>query len=249
MASVSGAVRGATPANVLATASAARKAGTRVILRLTGDDITNGDGTFSLTKWEAALDRYAGVDLSSFVADGTIAGHLLVQRPQNAKAWGGQTISYSALEEIARYSRQRWPALPTIVRAPPAWLAAKPTAWAYLDASSVTYQGSAGDPGAWVGEQASAAGKAGLGLLVGMNVLSGGTSASGLPGTTAGKFAMSASQLRTWGSTLAAHSRVCGLELSRYDTGYFGRSDVREAVAVVAQKAASRAATSCRVRF
>jgi hypothetical protein len=248
MGSFTGLVRGATPSNVLATAAAARRAGIRVILRLSGTDVSNADGTFSLTKWKAALDRYAGVDLSSYASDGTIAGHLLVQDPHDVRDWGGRQISHATLDEMARYSRLRWPAIPTIVHAPPSWLGAKTTAWQYLDASSVMYSGSAGDAGAWVGKHASNAGAARLGLLVGMNVLNGGTSASGLPGTTQGKFAMSASQLRTWGSALVAQSRVCGLLMSRYDGGYFGRSDVQDAIAVLGEKARTRAATSCRVR-
>ncbi|MBA3894183.1 MAG: hypothetical protein H0X69_10885 [Gemmatimonadales bacterium] len=249
MASYSGAIRGATPSTAISTASAARKAGTRLVLRLTGGDVTNGNGTFSLTKWKAALDRYAGVDLSSYVKDGVLVGHLLIQNPQNAGAWGGQPVSYVTLEEMARYSRLRWPALPTIVQAPPSWLAANPAPWQYLDASSVTYSGAAGDAATWVNSQANWAAGARLGLLVGMNVLNGGTSASGLPGTIRGKYAMSASQLRTWGLVLAGQSRTCGLILSRYDETYFGRSDVREAVAEVAQKAGARDPTSCRVRF
>jgi hypothetical protein len=188
------------------------------------------------------------VDLSSYVSDGTIAGHLLVQKPHDAGAWGGRQIAYATLDEMARYSRLRWPALPTIAHAPLSWLTARTTPWQYLDAASVMYSGSAGDAGAWVGKQASAAGEARLGLLVGMNVLNGGTRASGLAGTTQGKFAMSASQLRTWGSALVAQSRVCGLLMSRYDERYFGRSDVKDAVAVLRDKARTHAATSCRVR-
>jgi hypothetical protein len=248
MDSFSGAARGATPSTVLATARAARTAGARVVLRLSPSDVTNADGTFSLAKWKAAIDRYAGIDLSSFVNDGTIAGHLLVRNPQAAGAWGGRQISYATLEEMARYSRQRWPALPTIVQAPPSWLDANPSAWQYLDASSVIYAGSAGDPAAWISKQASAAGGARLGLLVDMNVLDGGTSASGIPGTTQGKYAMSASQLQSWGSALVAQSRVCALLLHRYDAGYFGRSDVKQAVVTLVGKASARAATSCRVR-
>ena len=59
---------------------------------------------------------------------------------------------------------------------------------------------------------------------------------------------MSASQLRAWGPDLVAHSQVCGLVLSRYDEGYFGRSDVKSAVAALRDKASARAATSCRTR-
>jgi hypothetical protein len=239
MGSFSGSVRGATPATVLAIAEAARKAGARVVLRLAGSEVTDAGGRFSLTKWKAALDRYAGVDLSSYVRDGTVAGHLLVSNPQSAKLWGGRQIPHATLEEMARYSRQRWSAMPTIVQAPPSWLAGKSTPWQYLDASSVIYSSSAGDVGAWVGKQATDANREGLGLLVGMNVLSGGTGASGL---------MSASQLRNWGSAILAQSRVCGLLLSRYDDGYFGRSDVKDAVRDLAEKAGNHAGTSCRVR-
>jgi len=246
--SFTGSVRSATPTNVLAMAAAARRAGYRVILRFTGTEVANSDGTFSLTKWKAALDRYAGVELSSYVSDGTIAGHMLVQNPHTAKSWGGQPISHATLEEMARHSRQRWPGLPTIAQAPPSWLAGKTTPWQYLDASSVTYTGSAGDAGQWVGTQASAAGKARLGLLVVMNVLNGGTSSSQLPGTIRGRFAMSGSQLRSWGSALVAPSQVCGLMMSSYDAGYFGRSDVKDAVAAVGTIARTRAATSCRTR-
>jgi hypothetical protein len=245
----SSSVRNATPSNVLATARDARQAGARVILRLTGgSNVTNGDGSFNLTKWKAALDRYAGVNIASYVGDGTIAAHMLVENAQDASAWGGKVIPHATIEEMARYSRQRWPQLPTVVDAAPAWLAGKSGSWQYLDAAAVTYAGSAGSAETWVRRQASDAARARLGLMVGMNVLNGGTSSSGLAGTTRGKYAMSASQLRSWGSTLVAESRVCGLLMARYQSSYFGRSDVKSAMADVARAARTRAGTSCRVR-
>jgi hypothetical protein len=81
-----------------------------------------------------------------------------------------------------------------------------------------------------------------------MNVLNGGTSASGIAGTQQGKYAMSATQLRTWGSALVAESRACGFVLQRYEERYFGRSDVSGALAELGRKAAARQAPSCRVR-
>lgn len=248
MAPFSGGMRGADPTSVLATASAARQAGGRVVLRLAVGGLTNADGTFSLTNWKRAIDAYAGVDLSSYLADGTIAGHMLVLNPQDAASWGGQVISPATLDEMARYSRARWPALVTIVQAPPVWLAGSATPWQYLDAAAVLYSGSAGDAGAWAGRQATAATQARLGLVLGLNVLNGGTSSSGLPGLTAGKYAMSASQLGTWGAALLAQSQACGLLMARYDATYFGRSDVQGAVATLADKARAHAGTSCRVR-
>jgi hypothetical protein len=241
-----GAGRTVTPSNVLTTVRAARQEDARVIIRMVVDGVKNADGTFSLTKWKAALDRYGSVDLASFASDGTIAGHVLVQSPQNAKQWGGKTISYATLDEMARYSRQRWPAMPTLIDAPATWLARNPVDWKHLDAASSTYAASFGDAASWVASQASAARGAGLGFLAEMNVLNGGTSASGIRGTTSGKYAMSASQLRNWGSTILAQNQVCGLVLARYDEGYFGRSDIRDAVRDLAVKASSRTARSCR---
>ena len=247
--SFSGGVRGVTSANVLATAAASRQAGARVVLRLTaGDDVSNANGTFSLTKWKAGMDRYARVNLNSYITDGTIAGHMLVQNPANAGAWGGQRISYATLEQMAQYSRQRWPGLTTIVQESASWLAANPSAWQSLDAGVSVFTAEYGDAGAWINGQASAAAKAKLGLMVSMNVLNGGTRTSRLPGTTQGKYAMSATQLQTWGSTLVANSRVCGMLLSRYEERYFGRSDVRSALRAVAARAGARAGSSCRTR-
>ena len=241
-----GAGRTVTPDNVLATVRAARQEGARVIIRMVVDGVKNSDGTFSLTKWKAALDRYGSVDLASFASDGTIAGHVLVQSPQNAKQWGGKAISYATLDEMARYSRLRWAAMPTLVDAPATWLARNPVDWKHLDAASSTYAASFGDASSWVTSQASAARGAGLGFLAEMNVLNGGTSASGIRGTISGKYAMSASQLRNWGSTILGVNHVCGLVLARYDDAYFGRSDIRDAVRDLAVKASTRTARSCR---
>jgi hypothetical protein len=233
MPSFSGAVRTTTPISIVAIASAARQAGARIVLRLVSEALVkNTDGTFSVTKWKEAIDRYAGVDLSS-VSDGTIAGHLLVQNPQDPATWGGEQIPYATLEEMARYSRERWPGLPTIVKAPPTWLAATPTPWQYLDASSVVYSGPPTDVEVWAGRQAKTAVNAGLGLLFGINVLNG---------------HLSARQLASWGSVLLAQGQMCGLVMYRYDAIYFERSDVKAAVATLDEQAGAHAKTSCRVR-
>lgn len=245
--SFSGAVRVVSPDNVLSNLRAARKAGARVILRLTAVDLQNADGSFSLAKWKAAVDRFARVDLSSFADDGTIAGHLLIQGPDRAGRWGGRRIPHATLDEMARYSRERWATVPTMVDAAAPWLATT-ASWRSLDAVSVVYSASAGDAADWVERQAAAAARARLGLVVGMNVLNGGTSASGIAGTQPGKYAMSATQLRNWGSLLVAESRACGFVLQRYQSRYFGRSDVQGALAELGRKAGSRQASSCRIR-
>jgi hypothetical protein len=248
MASFSGAVQAVTPANVLATARAARQAGARLVLRLANGEEENADGTFNLDKWKAAIDRYRSIDLGPFITDGTIMGHLLVQNPQYAERWGNRAIPQATLDEMARYSRGRWPGITTMVQAPARWLADKSTAWQYLDAAAVMYAGSSGDAATWIAAQAAAASDARLGLMVGMNVLNGGTSASGIPGDNDGKYAMSPTQLGTWGAALLTPTRVCGLMLSSYDADYFGRSDVKAAVAKLRDTASTHAGTSCRMR-
>jgi hypothetical protein len=251
MASFTGAVRAAgRPVDVMPVLAAARLAGTRVVLRLAPGDkkLKNADGTFNLAAWKAAVDAFASVDLASYVNDGTIAGHLMVESPHRSANWGGKGISYATLDEMARYSRLRWSAMPTLVHAPPSWLSSNPTAWQYLDAASTVYYGTSGDAATWIGRQVTDAGRGRLGLFVGMNVLNGGTSSSGIPGTSAGRYAMSASQLQNWGSALLNRSEVCGLSMWRYNTTYFGRSDIRSAVATLKDKARAHAARSCRVR-
>ena len=130
--------------------------------------------------------------------------------------------------------------------APATWLARNPNDWRHLDAALGTYVASSGDASSWVASQASAARSGGLGFLAEMNVLNGGTSASGIRVTRSGRYAMSASQLRNWGSTILAQGYVCGLVLTRYDAAYFGRSDIRDAARDLANKASSRAGRSCR---
>lgn len=250
LASYGGSVRMVTPSTVRSVLATARQHGARIVLRLTPSDsrLRNRNGTFSLTQWKAFVDQYRGVDLNSYVKDGTIAGHMLMESPQAAGHWGGAAVNQATLEAMAQYSRQLWPGMPTIAHASPVWLAQASFRWQYLDAASVTYYAYKGDAGTWTNAQVTAASRAGLGLLMGINPLDGGNSSSGIAGSTRGRYAMSASQFATWGSALLAPTRVCGLAVWRYDQRYFGRADVKSAVATLVGKAKAHAATSCRVR-
>ncbi|HEX6104723.1 MAG TPA: hypothetical protein VFZ26_04025, partial [Gemmatimonadales bacterium] len=85
-----------------------------------------------------------------------------------------------------------------------------------------------------------------LGLMMGMNVLDGGNGSSGIPGWSKGKYAMSASEIRKYGSALLAHSYVCGFYNWSHDSEYYGRSDIRSAMSDVAARARKHAKTACR---
>jgi hypothetical protein len=133
----------------------------------------------------------------------------------------------------------------TFVRSEPSYLRAAGIKYQYLDAGWTMYASWKGDAKAWMKTQVAGAKAAGLGLVVGLEVLNGGTKASGIRGQTSGKYAMSASQLRSWGSNLLDEPYVCGFFNWRYDSQYNGRTDIRSAMSFLAQKANSHARTSC----
>ena len=236
------------PSNILSNLSGARAKGGRVIVKLCkGKDhyVKNADGTFSLTKWKSLVSRYKNVNLGPYISDGTIIGHYLIDEPHRPQRWGGKGISQQTLEEMARYSKQLWPQMTTIVRVAPSWLASASLQYKYVDAGWTQYTHKKGDPAKWVASEAAAAKRKGLGLVVGLNVLDGGNGSSKIAGWTKGKYAMSASEIRSYGSAMLGESLACGFVQWTHDTKYYGRSDIRSAMADVSSKARAHAKTSC----
>jgi hypothetical protein len=92
----------------------------------------------------------------------------------------------------------------------------------------------------------SAAKGKGLGLVLGMNVLDGGNGSSHIAGFTRGKYAMSASEIRSYGSALLAQSYDCGFFNWSFDAAYYGRSDIASAMSDMSANARAHAKTSCR---
>jgi hypothetical protein len=240
-------VRAVGPADILPVLQAAQRVGARVVVRLSAGEKywTNPDHTVNLDKWKSQVARFKVVDLKPYIADGTLLAHYLIDEPHDASNWGGEPVPYSTVEAMARYSKELWPGLTTVVRSYPDWLAKAPFQWKYLDAAWAQYSARKGEVNGWMKTQTSYAKQAGLGLVVGLNLLDGGTEASGIPGTKAGTYAMSASQIKAWGSVLATNSQSCAVYSWRYTPSYFGRSDVAAAIAYVAALAKNRASQSC----
>ena len=237
------------PSNILSVLSSARAKGGRVVIKLSkGSDtfVKNSDGTFSLTKWKSLVSAYRSVNLAPYLSDGTIVGHLLIDEPHRDKRWGGRPIPQSTVEEMARHSKQLWPGMPTLVRAMPSWLAGASVSYSSLDAGWTQYERGKGDAGSWVEAEAGAAKRKGLGLVVGMNVLDGGDGSSGIAGFTQGKYAMSASEIRKHGLAMLANSYACAFFNWSHNSSYYGRSDIKSAMADVSAKARSHAKTACR---
>ena len=223
----------------------ARKTGTKVMVTFSGNErhFKNSNRSFSLTKWKQRVNRYRGINLSSYIKDGTLMGHYLIDEPHDPANWGGRTVPRSALDEMAKYSKQLWPTLPTIVRSWPKFL--KGYKYRYLDAAWAQYSARFGSVSTFMKENVRDAKASGLALVVGMNQLAGGNS-KGLRGYYSGRYAMSASQLRSWGSVMLADSYPCAFLSWAYNAKYMNRSDIKSAKAYLAGKARAKSTKSCR---
>jgi hypothetical protein len=249
-----GALRGGgiTETNVLQFLAAIKAKGGRLVLKMCqGADkyVKNSDGTFSFTKWKSLVDRFRNVNLGPYISDGTLIGHFLIDEPGRAAKWGGKIIPQTTVEAMAKYSKQIWPTLPTLVRVVPSWLASAPVTYTALDAGWLQYGSGKGDPAKMVASETAIAKQKGLGLLVGLNILDGGNGSSGVRGWSSGKWAMSASEIRNYGSALLSQSYACGFYNWTYQyfgPTYYARSDIKSAMADLSNKAKAHARTSCR---
>ncbi|HEV7366607.1 MAG TPA: hypothetical protein VGN76_12245 [Gemmatimonadales bacterium] len=246
-----GALRVPSPNMLLIELSTARARGARLVVKLVGGSdswVKNGDGTFSLTKWQSMVARFKAIDFGSYIADGTVLAHILIDEPNRASKWGGKIISQATLEAMAKYSKQLWPTVPTVVRVVPSWLAASPVTYTYLDAGWTQYTSRKGDAAKWLASEVASARSKGLGVVVSMNVLDGGNGSSGIRGYTSGLSAMSATELRTYGNALLNNTYGCGFFLWTYQYGktYYARADIKSAMTDLSNKAKAHAKTSCR---
>jgi hypothetical protein len=244
-----GLIEAPSPSALLSFLSQLRARGGRVLIKFSGGEgsYKNADGTFNLTKWKTSVDRFRNINFSSYVADGTIIGHYMVDEPHYAGRWGDKTIPQATLEEAAKHSKARWPGMPTIVSAPANWLAAVPVTYVHLDAGLAMFRSkTSSSPADWAAQQVKRAKSKGLGLIVGLNVLDGGNGSSGIRGTQPRTWAMSAAELRKYGSALLGQSYVCGFVMWRYSSTYYNRSDVKSAMGELSTTARNHARTSCR---
>jgi hypothetical protein len=226
------------PESLLSRLAAVRSAGARVDLTFVGSPVAyiNDDGTFNFSKWKARVDRYRAIDFSSYISDGTIIGHYLIDEPQCSTCWGGQAIPQDTVEAMAQYSKQYWPSLTTIARTAPTWLAGYSGQYVYLDAGWAQYTLRQGDINTYLADNVAAAQSEGLGLIVGLNLLQGGADLTSLTAT----------QLKTFGLVLLGSSYPCAFISWQYDAAYFARADIKSTMEFLSKKAKHHAASSCR---
>ncbi len=209
--------------------------GGKVVLALSGSPKYYLDGRrFSMSKWRQRVDRFKNVNFDSYINDGTIIGHYMIDEPNDPANWGGQAVPPSALEEMAQYSKQLWPNLATIVRVDPKYLASNHK---HLDAAWAQYLHRRGDVDNYARSMVSEAQKKGVQLIVGLNILKGGAP-NGTP--------MTASELEDFGSALLSSTYPCAFINWKYTSTYMNSKGVKDAMASLRRKAQSRSSKSCR---
>jgi hypothetical protein len=209
--------------------------GGKVVLALSGSPKYYLENRrFSMSKWKARLDRYRNVNFASYINDGTVIGHYMIDEPNDPANWGGQSVSPSALEEMGKYSKQLWPNLATIVRVDPKYLS---SGHRYVDAAWAQYLHRRGDVGNYARTMVAEAQEKGVQLIVGLNVLKGGNP-NGTP--------MSASEVEQFGNALLATTYPCAFINWKYTSSYMASSSIKSAMGNLRRKAENRPTKSCR---
>jgi hypothetical protein len=240
--------KGTSPTTIRQNLESAQNKGARVFIHLAGDPkyYRTSSGKFDLAKFKERLNRFKGVNIGAYISDGTFAGHILFDEPNDPSNWGGSPMPYDQIEAAAKYSKQLWPGLPTLVRARPTWLAKTGLSYNYLDGGWFQYVSRFGSVTSVRDAEINAAKKKGLKVVFGLNVTNGGNGSSGWRGTKSGEWKMSASELLKYGSALIGASTSCGFMMWRYDGDYLSKTSIRDAMRQLRSKAGSTATTTCR---
>lgn len=233
-----GAMRNISPNHLLRELAAIKARGGKVILMFAGPEhYYKTNGYFSLTKWKARINRYRGVNFLSYVRDGTIISHYLIDEPNDPRNWRGRPVPPATLEEMARYSKRLWPGMATVVRTWPAYLATWRGRYRYLDAAWAQYEvhrfPNVRD---FVNTNVAKAKSKGLALVIGMNIIHGGRKR---------RTEMTASQIRSYGAQLLDNSYPCAFISWQYRDRYMNNRGVQQAMAYLRNKAKSRGSKTC----
>ncbi len=237
---------GASPATIRSRLELARKRGARVFAQFAGSTkhYQNKNGSFSIQKFKAQLARFKGVNLDSYIADGTMAGHMMIDEPSDKSNWHGHAMTHRDVEEAAKASKAIWPKLPALVRTVPSWLAK--SRWTYLDGAWAQYSARKGNVTSYRDAESRAASRAGLKVVWGLNVLDGGDGSSRKRGTAKGKYTMSAGELQKYGKALLGASNTCGFLMWMYHTPYVKDKSVLSSLKSLSSYAKSRPSQSCK---
>lgn len=229
---------------LLGKLEAARRVNDRILLSLAGSGQQYRDvNGFSMELWKRRIDRFRGIDISSYIADGTLIGNFIMDEPADPDNWNGHRVTHEQIEEMARYSKEIWPDLPAIIRAWPDFL--NGYEYKHLDAAWAQYHERFGPIDAFIEKNVREAKQAGIALVAGLNLLAGG-GRDGLPGYRPGRNSMSASQIRSWGGRYLSEPYICAFLVWEYQSDYMERSDIKAALEDISQDARSHENKKCR---
>jgi hypothetical protein len=189
------------------------------------------------------VDEFRGFDLSSYIADGTLMGHFLMDEPSDPSNWNGHVVAVADIDEMARYSKEIWPDLPAVLRAWPDYV--KGFNFQYLDAVWAQYHSRFGSLDNFIASNVRDSKASGLALVMGLNVVAGGTEQS-MKGYHNERLAMTADQVRTWGNRILDEPYICGFFMFRYNAAYLARPDIQDALADLSRKAQNLPKRPCR---
>jgi len=229
---------------LLAKLEEARRHNDRVLLSFMGSpgNVNDANG-FSLTKWKQVVDEFRGMDFQTYIDDGTLMGHYIMDEPSDPSNWNGVRVTPDQIEEMARYSKEIWPDLPAIIRAWPDYL--KGHEYHYLDAAWAQYHVRFGSLDDFIESNVRDAKASGLALVMGMNVVAGGND-PGMGGYHNDKLAMTAAQVRTWGNRILDEPYACAFFMFRFYPDYFGRPDIQSAMDELSRRARDLPKRPCR---
>ncbi len=196
--------------------------GMKLTLRLTRDhSYYTTSGNFDLAKWKTELDAWDSYNIQSYIDNGTLVGHMLLD---DIDTFSGSDPTAAELDEMARYSEEKFPGLMTFVRQK---CNRMPTPsindgqYIYVDNcvnQYTNYPGYSDGPIAdYVMAQKAAADSLGLGVINGLNIANGGDGSSGQTGWSTGKYAMSAEEITEYGEALLAMPDVQMFLMWEYD--------------------------------
>ena len=212
----------------------------KVFLQLTGNHqyYLDSDGHFSMTKWKDRLNMFKSIDFSSYINDGTIIAHYLIDEPNDPKNFGGIKVSPATVEAMAKYSKQLWPGMATVARSESSYFVSSSISYQYLDAAWAQYATRKGDVFDFINRNVADAQKEGLALVTGLNVDKGGDSGAN----------MTATQIKTFGSALLSSSYPCAFISWEYDglEAYLATTAVKDAMKSLRAKAQNRNFKTCK---
>lgn len=223
--------------------------GMKVTLRLSGDHSNyTTNGNFDLAKWKDQLRPWENSGVQTFINNGTLVGHMVLD---GIDTFEGADPTAAELDQMAKFSQRMFPGLMTFVRQQATDLPTPTNTsqqYHHLDAVDNQYKSNQGSVADYAALQTAAAKSLGVHVINGLNIADGGDGSSGQAGATAGKFAMSAQEISSYGQALLGVSGVKMLLLWEYDgeqiwpdgsvgSDYFDQTSLKTALKNLGQQA------------